>query len=61
MGLSNWWYYTGSATKAITIMGGIIAIALLAIVVASPHVKPLQPIAKSLGLIQTQVQTVYVR
>ncbi|ADN49962.1 hypothetical protein [Vulcanisaeta distributa] len=59
MGLSNWWYYTGSATKAITITG-IIAIALLATVIASPHVKPLQPIAKSLGLIQTQVQTVYV-
>ncbi|MGC8608085.1 MAG: hypothetical protein ACP5L5_11070, partial [Vulcanisaeta sp.] len=53
MGLSNWWYYTGSATKAITIIG-IIAITLLAIIIASPHIKPLQPITKSLGLIQTQ-------
>ncbi|WP_243670079.1 hypothetical protein [Vulcanisaeta sp. JCM 16161] len=48
MGLSNWWYYTGSATKAITIMG-IVAIVLLVVVVASPHVKPLQPVAKSLA------------
>lgn len=57
MGLSDWWYYTGPATKAITIIG-IVAIALLAIIIASPHVKPLQAIDKSLGL--TQVQAIYV-
>ncbi len=57
MVLTDWWYYTGSVTKAITIIG-IIAIALLAIVLASPHVKPLQSVDKALGLVQ--VQTIYV-
>ncbi len=42
------------------IMGviGIIVIVVLALIIASPHVKPLQPIARSLGLVQTQ--TIYV-
>ncbi len=51
------WYYTTGTEKALIIIG-MIAIALLAIVIASPHVKFLQPMDKALGLMQ--VQTIYV-
>ncbi len=37
---------------------GIIAMAILAIILASPHVEPLQSVDKALGLVQ--VQTIYV-
>ena len=57
MGLSDWWYYTGSTTKALVIIG-IVAIALLAVILASPYVKPLQVITTRLGLVQEKV--VYV-
>ncbi|WP_054854556.1 hypothetical protein [Vulcanisaeta distributa] len=53
----SWWEYTGKITKAITIIG-IAAIIILAIIIISPHIKPLQAIDKSLGLVQ--VQTIYV-
>ncbi|WP_054854575.1 hypothetical protein [Vulcanisaeta distributa] len=53
----SWWEYTGKITKAVTIIG-LAAIIMLAIIIASPHVKPLQTIDKSLGLVQ--VQTNYV-
>mgnify|MGYP001770658228 CR=1 FL=1 len=65
MGLNDWWYYTGSTTKALVIIG-IVAITLLAIILASPYVKPLQVITTKLGLMQEKVvyvpvnHTVYV-
>ena len=37
MGLNDWWYYTGPTTKAITIIG-LISLALLTIIIASPHI-----------------------
>ena len=57
MGLNDWWYYTGSITKALVIIG-IVAITLLAIILASPYVKPLQVITARLGLVH--VETIYV-
>ncbi|ADY01231.1 hypothetical protein VMUT_1024 [Vulcanisaeta moutnovskia 768-28] len=57
MGLSNWWYYTGTITKAMTIVG-MAAIVILALVIAGAHYRPLQSIPRALGLVQTQ--TVYV-
>ncbi|ADN49487.1 hypothetical protein [Vulcanisaeta distributa] len=54
MGLA---YEVGIKWKVVGIIG-IIAIIVLALIIASPHVKPLQLIARSLGLVQTQ--TIYV-
>lgn len=48
--LGEWWYYTETATKVLI----IILIALLVIIVTSPHLRPLRPIAKALGLIETK-------
>ena len=53
----SWWYYASGTEKALVVVG-VIALAILAVVVASPHVKPLQPIANALGLVRTE--TVYV-
>ena len=57
MRLSDWWYYTGTITKTLVIVG-IAAMTALALIVASPHVAVLKPIAQGLGLVQTQ--TIYV-
>jgi hypothetical protein len=52
MRLSDWWYYTGTITKTLVIVG-IAAMTALALIVASPHVAVLKPIAEGLGLVQT--------
>jgi hypothetical protein len=52
MRLSEWWYYTGAVTKTLVIVG-IAAMTALALIVASPHVAVLKPIAEGLGLMQT--------
>jgi hypothetical protein len=59
MGFSDWWYYTGTITK-ILVIAGIAAIITLALIVASPHVAFLKPIAQGLGLVETVNHTVYV-
>ncbi|WP_054857964.1 hypothetical protein [Vulcanisaeta sp. JCM 16159] len=46
--LGNWWYYTETTTKVLIIA----LIALLIIIIISPHLGPLQPIAKALGLVE---------
>lgn len=53
----SWWEYATGGEKALIVVG-IVALVILAVVVASPHVKPLRPIANSLGLVS--VETVYV-
>ena len=55
----GWWYFATRGEKALVIMG-VVALALLAIIIASPHVKPLGIIANRLGLVQVEVVTRYV-
>ena len=50
----SWWYYASGGEKALIVIG-IIAMALLVIIIASPHVKPLQFITTRLGLVQERV------
>ena len=50
----GWWYYASGVEKALVVVG-VIAIALLAVILASPYVKPLQFITTKLGLVQEKV------
>jgi hypothetical protein len=59
MGFSDWWYYTGTITK-ILVIAGIAAIITLALIVASPHIAVLKPIAQRLGLVAVTTQVIYV-
>ena len=52
--LMGWWYYATGVEKALIVVG-IAALALLAIIIASPYVKPLQFITAKLGLVQERV------
>ncbi|WP_054849919.1 hypothetical protein [Vulcanisaeta sp. JCM 14467] len=54
MELNDWWYYASGGEKALIVVG-VVAMALLAIIIASPYVKPLQFITAKLGLVQERV------
>ena len=55
----GWWYFATRGEKALVIMG-VVALALLAIIIASPYVKPLSIITTRLGLVHVEVVTRYV-
>ena len=53
----DWWYFATSREKALVIIS-VVALALLAIIITSPYVKPLSIIAIRLGLVHVKVVTV---
>ena len=55
----SWWYYATGGEKALIVVG-IVAIAFLAVILASPYIKPLQAITTKLGLVRTVTNTIYV-
>ncbi|GAB6943251.1 hypothetical protein [Vulcanisaeta sp. JCM 14467] len=50
----SWWYYATNTERAL-IVAGVVAMVLLAVILVSPYVKPLQAITGGLGLVRTEV------
>ena len=50
----SWWYYATNTERALVIIG-LVALALLVVIIMSPYVKPLRMITAGLGLVRTEV------